>query len=58
VHNNRTTWSVIRTHHHKALAEALAVYIQLTIAFSADLGVTIANNGNPNTTQWAWGSQP
>ncbi|ODM17999.1 hypothetical protein SI65_06787 [Aspergillus cristatus] len=55
VHNNHTTWSVIRTHHREALAEALAVYIQLTIAFCANLGATVANNGNPNTTQWAWG---
>lgn len=31
VHNNHTTWSVIRTHHREALAETLAVYIQLTM---------------------------
>ncbi|KAJ5175965.1 MIP transporter [Penicillium canariense] len=28
VHNNHTTWSVIRTHHREALAEALAAYVQ------------------------------
>ncbi|KAJ5133311.1 hypothetical protein N7476_003460 [Penicillium atrosanguineum] len=55
VHNNHTTWSVIRTHHREALAEALAVFVQLTIGFCADLSVTIADSGNPNTTDWAWG---
>lgn len=55
VHNNHTTWAVIRTHHREALAEALAVYVQLTIGFIADLSVTVANAGNPNTTAWAWG---
>lgn len=55
VHNNHTTWSVIRTHHREALAEALAVYVQLSIGFCADLSVTVANAGNPNTTAWAWG---
>ncbi|KAJ6108632.1 hypothetical protein N7523_009955 [Penicillium sp. IBT 18751x] len=55
VHNNHTTWSVIRTHHREALAEALAVFVQLTIGFCADLSVTIADAGNPNTTDWAWG---
>lgn len=55
IHNNHTTWSVIRTHHREALAEALAVYVQLTIGFCADLSVTVASAGNPNTTAWAWG---
>ena len=55
VHNNHTTWSVIRTHHREALAEALGAYVQLTIGFSVDLSVTIANAGNPNTTDWCWG---
>ncbi|KAJ5096338.1 MIP transporter [Penicillium alfredii] len=55
VHNNHTTWSVIRTHHREALAEGLAVYVQLTIGFCADLAVTVANAGNPNSTAWAWG---
>ncbi|KAJ5569618.1 MIP transporter [Penicillium hispanicum] len=55
VHNNHTTWSVIRTHHREALAEALAVFVQLTIGFCVDLSVTVANQGNPNTTAWAWG---
>ncbi|KAJ5907654.1 MIP transporter [Penicillium taxi] len=55
IHNNHTTWSVIRTHHREALAEALAVFVQLTIGFCADLSVTVADAGNPNTTAWAWG---
>lgn len=55
VHNNHTVWSVIRTHHREALAESLAVFIQLTVGFCADLAVTVANAGNPNTTDWAWG---
>jgi aquaglyceroporin related protein len=55
VHNNHTTWSVIRTHHREALAEALGVFVQLTMGFCVDLSVTIANQGNPNTTAWAWG---
>ncbi|KAJ1711164.1 aquaporin-like protein [Aspergillus flavus] len=55
VHNNHTTWSVIRTHHREALAESLAVFVQLTIGFCADISVTVADAGNPNTTAWAWG---
>ncbi|KAJ5881464.1 uncharacterized protein N7529_000136 [Penicillium soppii] len=55
VHNNHTTWSVIRTHHREALAEALGAFVQLTMGFCADLSVTINNQGNPNTTEWAWG---
>ncbi|OOF96884.1 hypothetical protein ASPCADRAFT_207005 [Aspergillus carbonarius ITEM 5010] len=55
VHNNHTTWSVIRTHHREALAESLGVFVQLFVGFSADLAVTVADAGNPNTTAWAWG---
>ncbi|RAK95860.1 MIP/aquaporin family protein [Aspergillus ibericus CBS 121593] len=55
VHNNHTTWSVIRTHHREALAESLGVFVQLFVGFSADLAVTLADAGNPNTTSWAWG---
>jgi len=55
VHNNHTAWSVIRTHHREALAESLAVFVQLTVGFCADLSVTVAKAGNPNTTDWAWG---
>ncbi|KAF9888627.1 hypothetical protein FE257_008559 [Aspergillus nanangensis] len=55
VHNHHTTWSVIRSHHREALAESLAVFVQLTIGFCADLSVTVAEAENYNTTQWAWG---
>ncbi|KAL7936603.1 aquaporin-like protein [Trichoderma chlorosporum] len=55
IHNNHTIWSVIRTHHREALAESLAVFVQLTMGFCADLSVTVAKAGNPNTTDWAWG---
>lgn len=55
IHNNHTIWSVIRTHHREALAEALGVYVQLTIGFCADLSVTLAAAGDPNSTAWAWG---
>ncbi|KAL4958306.1 aquaporin-like protein [Aspergillus filifer] len=55
VHNNHTVWSVIRTHHREALAESLAVFIQLTVGLSADLTVTLGGTTNPNTTAWAWG---
>lgn len=55
IHNNHTTWSVIRTHHREALAESLAVFVQLTIGFSADLAVTLGISPSPNTTAWSWG---
>ncbi|CAI7628219.1 unnamed protein product [Penicillium discolor] len=55
VHNNHTVWSVIRTHHREAFAEALGVFVQLILGFCVDLSVTVANQGNPNTTSWAWG---
>ncbi|TQS33387.1 hypothetical protein Golomagni_06268, partial [Golovinomyces magnicellulatus] len=55
IHNNHTAWSVIRTHHREALAEALAVYIQLTIGFCADLSVAIGGSGDGNTTAWTFG---
>ena len=55
IHNNHTSWSVIRTQHRELLAELLAVMVQLTLGFCADLSVTVAKAGNPNTTDWAWG---
>lgn len=55
IHNNHTVWSVIRTHHREALAESLAVFVQLTVGFCGDLAVTVAAAGNPNTTDWVWG---
>lgn len=55
VHNNHTAWSVIRTEHREALAEALAVFIQLTIGFCADLSVAVGRTGDGNTTAWVFG---
>ncbi|PWY67087.1 MIP transporter [Aspergillus sclerotioniger CBS 115572] len=55
VHNNHTTWSVIRTHHREALAESLGVFVQLFVGFSVDLAATLGGSGNPNTTAWGWG---
>ncbi|KAJ5505130.1 Major intrinsic protein [Penicillium fimorum] len=55
VHNSHTTWSVIRTHDREALAEALGMFVQLTMGFCVDLSVTVAKQGNPNTTAWVWG---
>lgn len=55
VHNNHTTWSVVRTHHREALAEGLGVLVSLTMGFAIDVSVTVAGQGNPNTTAWAWG---
>ncbi|KAK5131035.1 hypothetical protein LTR08_001385 [Meristemomyces frigidus] len=55
VHNNHTSWSLVRTANREFLAELLAVFVQLTIGFSSDLAITVAGQGNPNTTDWAWG---
>jgi len=52
VHNNHTAWSVVRTHHREFLAELLAVIIQLTYGFSADLASTVSNGGSVAP---AWG---
>lgn len=55
VHNNHTVWSVIRTHHREALAESLAVFVQLALGFTGDLGVALAGGTTTNTTDWVWG---
>ncbi|PYH89958.1 MIP transporter [Aspergillus ellipticus CBS 707.79] len=57
VHNNHTTWSVIRTHHREALAEALGVFVQLFVGFSADLAGTFGNSAGTYSiaADWAWG---
>ena len=55
IHNNHTSWSIVRTANREFLAELLAVFVQLTIGFCSDLSVTVADAGNPNTTDWAWG---
>ncbi|KAL4946029.1 hypothetical protein BDV06DRAFT_218735 [Aspergillus oleicola] len=53
VHNKHTVWSVIRTYHREALAEPLAVFIQLIMGLVADLSVTLGGRTNLNTTAWA-----
>lgn len=55
IHNNHTSWSIVRTQHREFLAEFLATFVQLTTGFCADTQTTLNNNGNPNSTAWAWG---
>ncbi|KAH6705113.1 aquaporin-like protein [Leptodontidium sp. MPI-SDFR-AT-0119] len=57
IHNLHTRWSVIRLRFREPLAELLAVTVQLTLGFCADLVVVTSNNGagNEATTDWAWG---
>lgn len=55
VHNNHTSWSVVRTHNREFLAELLAVVVQETIGFAADVSATLSATSNVNTTAWAWG---
>lgn len=57
IHNHHTQWSVIRTRFREPFAEVLAVTVQLTLGFCADLVVTTSNqqSGNEETTDWAWG---
>lgn len=57
IHNLHTHWSVIRLRFREPLAELLAVTVQLTLGFCADLVVTVSSGkaGNEETTDWAWG---
>ncbi|KAF2083678.1 aquaporin-like protein, partial [Saccharata proteae CBS 121410] len=57
VHNHHTHWSVIRTQYREPLAEFLAVLVQLTLGFCADLAVVCGgtSTGNGTTTDFAWG---
>ncbi|KAH7390146.1 aquaporin-like protein [Cadophora sp. MPI-SDFR-AT-0126] len=57
IHNLHTHWSVIRLRFREPLAELLAVTVQLTLGFCADLVVVTSNSaaGNEATTDWAWG---
>ncbi|KAK8184024.1 aquaporin-like protein, partial [Phyllosticta citribraziliensis] len=57
VHNNHTHWSVIRTRFREPFAEFLAVVVQLTLGFCADLTAITSNsvNGNAATNYFAWG---
>ena len=54
VHNNHTSWSVVRTHNREFLAELLAVVLQETIGFAADVSAILSATSNVNTTAWAW----
>lgn len=55
LHNNHTSFSVIRTHHREFLAEFLGVFMQLTIGFCVDIAHTVLDTTNPNYTAWGWG---
>ncbi|KAM3084623.1 Aquaporin-4 [Clarireedia jacksonii] len=60
IHNLHTHWSVIRLRFREPLAELLAVTVQLTLGFCADLAVTTSSKntipaGNEVTTDFAWG---
>jgi aquaglyceroporin related protein len=57
IHNLHTHWSVIRLRFREPLAELLAVIVQLTLGFCANLAVTTSNGsaGVADTTCWAWG---
>lgn len=55
VHNNHTSWSIVRTHNREFLAELLAVFVQLTLGFCSDTSATLTSTANANTTAWAWG---
>ncbi|CAJ2509509.1 Uu.00g145350.m01.CDS01 [Anthostomella pinea] len=57
IHNHHTHWSVVRTRFREPLAELLAVIVQLTFGFCADLAVTCGGSsaGNGTTTDFAWG---
>ncbi|TVY39377.1 putative membrane protein [Lachnellula occidentalis] len=55
VHNLHTHWSVIRVRFREPLAELLAVTVQLTLGFSADLVVATSSTQTGTNTDWAWG---
>ncbi|TVY29264.1 putative membrane protein [Lachnellula hyalina] len=55
VHNLHTHWSVIRLRFREPLAELLAVTVQLTLGFCADLVVATSSTQTDTNTNWAWG---
>lgn len=55
VHNLHTHWSVIRVRFREPLAELLAVTVQLTLGFCADLVVATSSTQTDTNTNWAWG---
>jgi aquaglyceroporin related protein len=54
IHNLHTHWSIIRLRFREPLAELLAVTVQLTLGFCADLVVVTSSSaaGNEATTDW------
>ncbi|KAI9834835.1 MAG: hypothetical protein M1819_002743 [Sarea resinae] len=58
VHNLHTHWSVVRAKFREPFAEFLAVIVQLSLGFGADLVATVSRgkSGNEVTTVWAWGT--
>ncbi|KAE9965401.1 hypothetical protein BLS_007672 [Venturia inaequalis] len=57
IHNLHTYWSVIRLRFREPLAELLAITVQLTLGFSANLAITVSRGraGVGDTADWAWG---
>lgn len=56
IHNNHTSWSIVRTQNREFLAELLGVFVQLTIGFCSDTQATLnGDSANTNTTSFAWG---
>ncbi|KAF2423208.1 aquaporin [Tothia fuscella] len=57
VHNLHTYWSVVRLRFREPLAELLAITVQLTLGFSANLAITVSGGraGVGDTSDWAWG---
>ncbi|OQU98344.1 hypothetical protein CLAIMM_04141 isoform 2 [Cladophialophora immunda] len=57
VHNLHTYWSIIRLRFREPLAELLAIMVQYTLGFSANLSMTVSRGtaGANDTGTWAWG---
>ncbi|OAL20000.1 hypothetical protein AYO22_09150 [Fonsecaea multimorphosa] len=57
VHNLHTYWSIIRLRFREPLAELLAIMVQYTLGFSANLSMTVSRGtaGVNDTGAWAWG---
>lgn len=57
IYNAHTHWSVWRHRFQQSLAEFLAVMVQLTLGFSADIAVTVGGNPSANAifASLAWG---
>ncbi|KAL1625085.1 hypothetical protein SLS56_007512 [Neofusicoccum ribis] len=57
VHNHHTHWSVVRTKYREELAELLAVTVQLTLGFCADLASVTSSgvSGDAGVANLSWG---